>query len=64
MSTHDNPGDHSFMERLENCEKMSWTAKFCQNFPQEISVDRVERLGEINKGEEQITVLLPALFLK
>ena len=23
MSTHDNPGDHSFMERLENCEKMS-----------------------------------------
>jgi len=52
------------MERLENCEKMSWTAKFRQNFPQEISVDRVERLGEINKGEEQITVLLPALFLK
>ena len=34
------------MERLENCEKISWTAKFRQNFPQEISVDRVERLGD------------------
>ena len=54
-------GLHDMVEQAENGDEFLWAAKYEENVPQSLTVDRVEDLCEIEEGQR--LMLLPALFL-
>jgi hypothetical protein len=52
------------MELSHDCDEIAGAAKLLHDFPQAFSADRIESLGQIDKGHEEVAVLLLALFLK
>lgn len=54
---------HPLMELAQDVNEYPRAAKL-EDFPQELSVDHIKGLGVVNKGHEQVLVLLLAFFLK
>ena len=52
------------MELASDGDEFVGVAKLAHNFPQSVSADCVQGVGEIHKGVEEVTVLFHTLFLK
>ena len=53
------------MKLTHDCDKLAGTAKLPHDLPESFQADRVERLGQVNKGQRiEITVLYNALLLE
>ena len=52
------------MELANNGDGFVGATKLAHDFPQSVSADCVEGLGEIHKGDVEVAVLFHTLFLK
>ena len=55
---------HALIELANNGDEFVGAAKLAHDFPQSVSADCVESIGEIHKGGVEVTVLFHTLFLK
>ena len=51
------------MERPDDVENPQWTAKLEKYGPQALTTDPIEGLGQVQKENAQVLILLAALFL-
>ena len=55
---------HALIELAYDGDEFVGAAKLAHDFPQSVSSDCVESIGEIHKGGVEVTVLFHTLFLK